>query len=127
LALVIVVPLQSSDWRPPFQDGGKGEWSCRALALPTARFRCLRRADDSVVNEDAYKIRGTRITWKGGGKPQGLKVELALAHRLHSSLALVGATIAGLAGGIYLAPNVDLNQVQALIASHVLQVWALLG
>jgi hypothetical protein len=122
--LVIVVPLQSSDWKPPFNDGGKGEWRCRALALPTAKFRCLRRPDDTIVPEDAYKVRGTRITWKGGGRPQsGLRVEISLARRLHSTMAVLFALILGAAVGLFLAPKVDL----ALIAGHVAQVWALLG
>ena len=127
MGLVIVVPLQSSDWKPPFNDGGKGEWNCRALALPTARFRCLRRVDDSVVPEEAYQVRGTRITWKGGGRPQNLRVEMALASSLHSRMALVFVLLLGIAGGLLLAPEVDLGQVQAMVEAHVAQVWALLG
>jgi hypothetical protein len=126
--LVIVVPLQSTDWKPPFNDGGKGEWRCRALALPTARFRCLRRPDDTIVPEESYKVRGTRITWKGGGRPQdGLRVEISLARRLHSTVALLLALILGAAAGVYFAPNLDLGQVQALIDGHLAQVWAVLG
>src|SRR5688572_12437194 len=126
--LVIVVPLQSSDWKSsPLHDGGKGEWSCRALALPTARFRGLRRADGTIVPEEAYQVRGKRITWKGGGKPQNLSVELSLASSLHSRAALLLTLILGAAGGLLLAPEIDLGQVQAAVEAQVAQVWALLG
>ncbi len=126
--LVIVVPLQSSDWKPPFNDGGKGEWRCRALALPTARFRCLKRQDDSVVADDVYSVSGTRITWRGGGRPQpGLKVELELSPALQSRWAVAAALMAGIAAGVLLAPRVDLGQLTALVEAQVAQVWALLG
>lgn len=101
--LVIVVPLQSSDWRPPSPDGGKGEWFCRALALPTARFRSIRRADGTVVSPEAFSVRRNRIVWKGGMRPAvGLQVELELRRSLHSRAALVGSLLLGLAGGFWL-------------------------
>jgi hypothetical protein len=127
VGLLIVIPLQSGDWRPPKTDGGKGGWTCRALALPTAKFQCLRRHDDSAVPEEAYRVRGTRITWKGGGKPQQMRVELELAGRLHSSVALAGMLILGLMAGLLLAPRVDLGLVQAVVEARVAQVLSLLG
>jgi hypothetical protein len=125
--LVVVIPLQSSDWRPPLTDGGKGEWTCAALALPTAKFRCMKRIDGTIVPEEAYRVRRRRITWKGGGRPQNMRVEIELARSLYSSKAAFAMLLFGFLAGLLLAPEVDLSPFQAAMEARVAQVWALLG
>lgn len=96
--ITIVVPLRGSDWQLP-NGGGKGSWRCRALRLPSAKLLRLRRHDGSTVVDDAYSVRRSKITWKGGGEPQGLEAELVLSTRIFSGTAVAMALVLGLLAG----------------------------
>ena len=87
----------------------------------------MKRIDGTVVPEEAYRVRRRRITWKGGGRPQNMRVEIELARSLYSSTALFGMLLFGFAAGLLLAPEVDLSPFQAAMEARVAQVWALLG
>lgn len=70
--------------------------------MPSARFVRLRRIDGRSIAEEAYAVRGSTITWKGGTEPApGIQVELLLKRRLFSGFAVAAALVlGGLLGGV---------------------------